>query len=573
MPVSKYIFTIITLCILVHTSSAQNIGKKMMIDPFNYSIQKDVTGSNGIVACGHPLAAKVGMDILLQGGNAVDAAIATQLALAVVFPGAGNIGGGGFMVATIDGQHIALDFREVAPGTATENMYIDPKTGKPNVDLSLEGHLSVGVPGTVAGLFAAMKYARLPFNVLIRPAIELADKGFAITQREAASLDSAQKYFMRNNKSRPAFIKAGGWWKAGDTLIQKDLARTLERIRDHGSKGFYEGETAKLIVNEMKASGGLISYADLKAYKAIERTPEEFDYKDCHIITMPLPGSGGVLLPQMLKMLSAWPLAQYGFNTAQSVQLITEAERRAYADRARYLGDPDFNKVPLSTLLSDAYLAQRMADYDSTHASLSADIKPGNIKESEETTHLSIIDKDGNCASVTTTLNGWYGSKCVVAGAGFLLNNEMDDFSAQAGAPNQYRAIGGKANAIAPGKRMLSSMSPTIVLKGGKPFMVVGSPGGTTIITTVLQSIIDVIDFDMSAHDAVYRPKFHHQWQPDEIFVEKDFPMDVRSQLKAMGYKITGRGPWSRTELIRLKSGSTYEATADYRGDDDAESK
>ncbi|MEO7313142.1 MAG: gamma-glutamyltransferase [Chitinophagaceae bacterium] len=557
---------------LVYTGQAQNIGKKITINPFNYRIQKDFTGSNGTVVCAHPLAAKVGADILMQGGNAIDAAIATQLVLAVVYPGAGNIGGGGFMVARLgNGKTIALDFRETGPAAATENMYVNKKTGKPNAALSLNGHLASGVPGTVAGIFAEMKYAKLPFKTLIQPAIELAERGFAITEREANNLDSNLKAFEKNNTTLPVFCKKNGWWKAGDTLVQKDLANTLKRIRDNGAKGFYEGETARLIVNEMERGAGIITLADLKNYKAKERITLAFDYKGYHIITMPPPSSGGVLMNQMFKMLEQRPLPQYGFQTAKSVSLITEVERRAYADRAEHLGDPDFYKVPMKTLVSDAYLKERMKDYDSTKASKSIDIKAGMIKESEQTTHISIMDKDGNCVSLTTTLNGGYGSKTVVGGAGFLLNNEMDDFSSQPGVPNMYGAIGGKANAIAPGKRMLSSMTPTIVLKDGKPFMVVGTPGGTTIITSVLQSIINVVDYGMNAHDAVNKPKFHHQWQPDQVDVENDFPAAVKAQLQTMGYKINERGTWSRTELIKSLGGKKFEAAADKRGDDSVE--
>jgi gamma-glutamyltranspeptidase/glutathione hydrolase len=504
--------------------------------------------------------------MLKKGGNAVDAAIATQLALAVVYPGAGNLGGGGFMVLNIDGKKTAIDFRETAPSRSTADMYVDKATGKANTHLSQEGPLSCGVPGTVAGLFAAMKYAKLPFRTLIEPAITLAERGFILSESEAASLDSAKAAFERNNTTRPAFVKAHGWWAEGDTLIQPDLAQTLKRIRDNGKDGFYKGETARLITTQMERSGGIISAKDLARYEVIERKPQQFGYRGYQIVTMPLPGSGGILLEQMLKMLEQKPLSQYGFCNTKTVQLITEVERRAYADRSEYLGDPDYYKVPAKKLVSPQYLLQRMADYDSTHAGSSDHTKPGNLKESNETTHLSIIDKDGNCASVTTTLNGWYGSKCVVADAGFLLNDEMDDFSAQPGVPNQFGAIGGDANAIAPGKRMLSSMSPTIVFKNGKPFMIVGSPGGTTIITSVLQSIIDVIDFGMSAPAAVNGPKFHHQWLPDEIYVEKNFPDDVRHQLRQMGYKVTERGPWSRTELIKLQYGNTYEAAADGRG-------
>lgn len=561
----------IFLSAVIPVYAQHSIGKRVNIDPYNYEIQKDVEAKNGIVVCAHPLAAKVGMDILMQGGNAIDAAIATQLALAVVYPSAGNLGGGGFMVAALGRtKKLALDFREMAPGSATENMYNDKK-GKANIRLAQEGHLASGVPGTVAGLFASMKYAKLPFEALIQPAIQLAEKGFVITEREAVALDSAAKIFKRNNARTPAFVKRKGLWKAGDTLVQKDLAQTLKRIKKKGLLDFYEGETATMIVNEMKEYGGNITFADLKGYKAKERIPAEFDYKGYHIVTMPLPNSGGILLQQMLKMLESRHLEQYEYGSAKSVALITEVERRAYADRAEYLGDPDQFKIPVKTLVSDDYLAQRMADYDSARASISASIKAGMIKESDQTTHISIIDKDGNCASVTTTLNGGYGSKCVVAGAGFLLNNEMDDFSIQPGVPNQYGVIGGKANAIAPHKRMLSSMSPTIITKDGKPFMIVGTPGGSTIITSVLQSIINVVDYGMNAHDAVNKPKFHHQWLPDQIDVEKDFPADVRQQLTDMGYKINERGPWSRTELIKQKNGKTYEAAADTRGDDDAE--
>ena len=556
----------------VWLAKAQNVGKKIIINPFKYNIQKDFTGSNGTVVCAHPLAAKVGADILMQGGNAIDAAIATQFVLAVVYPGAGNLGGGGFMVARMaNGKTIALDYREMAPAAATENMYVDKKSGKAKASLSQNGHLAAGVPGTVAGIFASMKYAKLPLKKLIQPAIEIAEKGFVLTQREANSLDSNFKAFDRNNTTLPVFVKTNGWWKIGDTLIQKDLAKTLKRIRDYGAKGFYEGETAKLIVNEMERGAGIITLADLKNYKAKERATLEFNYKGYRIITMPPPSSGGLMVNQMLKMLEQRPLKQYGFQTAKSVQLITETERRAYADRAEHLGDPDFYKVPMKAMVSYDYLQLRMADYDSTKASKSSDIKAGMIKESEETTHISIIDKDGNCVSLTTTLNGGYGSKTVVGGAGFLLNNEMDDFSAQPGVPNMYGAIGGVANAIAPGKRMLSSMTPAIVLKNDKPFMVVGTPGGTTIITSVLQSIINVIDYGMNAHDAVNRPKFHHQWQPDQIDVEKDFPLDVRQQLQSMGYKINERSAWSRTELIKSLDGKKFEAAADTRGDDSVE--
>lgn len=555
-----------TFLLLLLLASQQQL--QAQPNAYNYQLVKHAEFSKAAVSSAHPLASEAGMYVMKQGGNAVDAAIATQWALAVVYPTAGNIGGGGFMVAQLkNGKNIALDYREMAPGKATENMYVDPATGKANTRLSQSGHLASGVPGTPAGLFASLKYAKLPMKTLIQPAIDLAEKGFVITEREANRLNNLQQQLERVNTTLPVFYKEKKW-QAGDTLIQTDLANTLKRIRDKGQAGFYEGETADLIVNEMERGGGIISKADLKNYKAVERTPVVFKYKGYEIISMPPPSSGGILIHQMLKMLEDRPLASYGFQTAKSVQLITEVERRAYADRAEHLGDPDYYKVPMKGLVAPAYLRQRMADYDSTKASVSTAIKPGVIKESMETTHLSVMDTDGNAVSVTTTLNGGYGSKVVVGGAGFFLNNEMDDFSVQPGVPNMFGAIGGVANAIAPGKRMLSSMTPTVVLKNKKPFMVVGTPGGTTIITSVLQSIINVVDYKMNAFDAVNKPKFHHQWQPDEVRVEKDFPLDIRKQLEAMGYKIVESGAWSATEMILVKPNGKLEVVGDKRGDD-----
>ena len=535
---------------------------------YKYDIVKQQQYNKAAVSSAHPLASEAGMLMLKKGGNAVDAAIATQLALAVVYPAAGNLGGGGFMVARLqNGQNITIDYREMAPGSSTEDMYVDKKTGKANTRLSQSGHLASGVPGTVAGLFASLKYAKLPMKTLIEPAIQLASKGFAITEREASRLNGLQQALERSNTTLPVFFRAKPW-KAGDTLIQQDLAQTLIRIQTNGQKGFYEGKTAALIVNEMQRGAGIISLADLKNYKAKERSAIVFDYKGYTVVTMPPPSSGGILLYQMLKMLESRPLASYGFQSAKSVQLMTEVERRAYADRAEHLGDPDFYKVPVKQLVNPAYLATRMNDYDSTKASISSNIKPGMIVESMETTHLSVMDAQGNAVAVTTTLNGGYGSRVVVGGAGFFLNNEMDDFSVQPGVPNMYGAIGGAANAIAPGKRMLSSMTPTIVLKNNKPFMVVGTPGGTTIITSVLQSIVNVIDYGMNASDAVNKPKFHHQWQPDEVRIEKDFNPGTRKLLEAMGYKLVENGYWSATELILRLPNGRLDAVGDKRGDD-----
>lgn len=570
MQTSKLFSTIIVF-FPVLISAQSIVGKGKAVDPYHYSIKKEQTFSKGAVASAHPVASRAGAEILKQGGNAIDAAIATQLALAVVYPGAGNIGGGGFLVARLkDGKTVTLDYREMAPAKATRDMYLDEQ-GNAQSDLSQYGHLASGVPGTVSGLLASMKYAKLPFKTLIQPAIDLAENGYTLTKAEAAKFNNAQDAFKKYNTVVPVFVKEGGW-REGDTLVQKDLANTLKRIRDKGAAGFYEGETARLIAAEMQRGKGLITLSDLKNYKTKERTPIEFDYKGYTVISMPPPSSGGVLLWQMLKMVEKRPLASYGFETAKSVQLMTEAERRAYADRAEHLGDPDFWKVPLTQITSEAYLAKRMADYDSTKAGKSAGIKAG-ATESMETTHISIIDQWGNMASVTTTLNGNFGSKTVAGGAGFFLNNEMDDFSAKPGVPNMYGAVGGEANAIAPGKRMLSSMTPTIVLKNNKPFMVVGTPGGTTIPTSVFQTIVDIIDFKMGPSDAVNKPKFHHQWLPDELLAEKGFPEDVAEQLRQMGYVVKGYNVpgyevvIGRVELIKVTNGK-LETVADSRGDD-----
>jgi gamma-glutamyltranspeptidase / glutathione hydrolase len=549
------------------TAGGQNRNFNLPFDAFHYEQVKDATLQKAAVVSAHPLASKAGSWVLTQGGNAIDAAIATQWALAVVYPGAGNIGGGGFMVARMaDGKTLALDYREMAPAKAFEDMYVDTATGKANTRLSQNGHLAAGVPGTVAGLFESHAYAKLPMATLMMPAIVLAEKGFAITDAEAKALNRYKTQFERYNTTPPAFVKSGEW-KAGDTLIQKDLAATLHRIREKGAKGFYQGETARLIVNEMERGAGIMTLEDLKNYRAVWRDPILFTYRGHTIISMPPPSSGGILVHQMLAILEKFPLKTMGFHTPESVQLITEVERRAYADRSKHLGDPDFYPVPLAQLTHPEYLAARMQDYKPGVAGNSEKIMPGAIAESEETTHLSVTDPYGNVVAVTTTLNGGYGSKTVVGGAGFLLNNEMDDFSIQPGVPNMYGAIGGKANAIQPGKRMLSSMTPTLVLKVNQPFMVVGTPGGTTIITSVLQSIINVVDFDMNASDAVNQPKFHHQWQPDRIDVEAAFPQELREALQKMGYTLHERESIGRTELILIRNGK-IEAAADKRGDD-----
>lgn len=542
---------------------------QITIDPFHYKIEKALTCKNGAVVSAHSLASQVGTYILKKGGNAIDAAIATQLALAVVYPGAGNIGGGGFMVAHLkNGKNISIDYREMAPGASSRDMYLD-QAGNPQMNLSQDGHLSSGVPGTIAGIFAAMKYAKLPFKQLIQPAINLAETGFSITAAQAESFNSNKKAFIKSNTVTPVFVKENDW-KEGDILIQKDLAETLKRIRDNGQKGFYEGETAALLIKEMNRGKGIITANDLKNYKAKTRVPDVFNYRGYTIVTMPLPSSGGIILEQMLKMIESRDIGKNKFESASAVQLMVETERRAYADRAKFLGDPDFVKVPAKTLVSKKYLDERMSDYQENKAGSSTTTREGIIHESEETTHFNVIDKEGNAVSVTTTLNNSYGSKTVVGGAGFLLNDEMDDFSVKPGVPNLYGAVGGEANAIAPGKRMLSSMTPTIVLKNNLPYMVVGTPGGTTISTSVFQTIVDVIDFNLSPSDAVNLPKFHHQWLPDEVYIEKGFPEETKQQLIKMGYTIKERSAIGRTELILIRSKNNYEVIADHRGDDSA---
>ena len=567
----KRINIVSLLFILLFACRTASKNPSLGFDPYHYSIQKKCVAENGAIVSAHPLASQVGVEILKQGGNAVDAAIATQLALSVVYPNAGNLGGGGFMVARLaDGKEIALDYREMAPGKAHRDMYLD-STGEALIHKSQDGHLSSGVPGTVAGLFASAKYAKLSFDKLIQPAIELAEKGFVISKREANSLNGLQGELLQYNTRMPVFVKDIGW-KEGDTLIQNDLASTLKRIKEKGAAGFYEGETARLIIEEMKRGNGIISYEDLKNYQAKFREPHTFNYKGYKVIGMPMPSSGGILLHQMMKMIEKRNIGAMGFHSPRAVQLMIEVERRAYADRAKYMGDADFYKVPVNMITSDSYLQERMKNYDSTKATASDVIKPGllQLAESEETTHLSVIDKEGNAVAVTTTLNNSYGSRTIVGGAGFFLNDEMDDFSIKPGVPNMYGAVGGEANAIKAGKRMLSSMAPTIVLKDNKPFLVVGTPGGTTIPTSVFQTLVNIIDFGMSTEDAVYKPKFHHQWLPDQVNIEKNFPVNTFGALQNMGYNLIDRGNIGRTEVIKVLHDKKFEAVADNRGDDDA---
>jgi len=567
-------YTAVALLTIALTIAMALTDASAQINPYQYSISKTAEGKKGAVSSAHPLASLVGIEILKQGGNAFDAAIATQLALAVVYPGAGNIGGGGFLVAhTQKGKTITIDYREKAPAASSRNMYLDQQ-GNPQLELSQNGHLASGVPGTVAGLFTSHQYAKLTFDKLIQPAIDLAEKGFVLTAAEARSLNGSKSAFLKYNTVAPVFVKSIAW-KEGDTLIQKDLAATLKRIQVQGAKGFYEGETARLIVEEMKRGRGNISLEDLKNYQAIERRAVSFDYKGYTIIGMPMPSSGGLLMQQMMKMIENRNIAALGFHTPASVQLMIEVERRAYADRAEFMGDQDFVRVPVKTLSSKKYLEKRMENFIAGKATPSDVIKPGDVNpESEETTHLSVADAAGNVVSVTTTLNGGYGSKTVVAGAGFLLNNEMDDFSVKPGVPNMFGAIGKEANAIAPGKRMLSSMTPTVVLKNKKPYLVVGTPGGTTIPTSVFQTLVNMLEFNQSPLEAVNNPKFHHQWLPDQVAIENGFPSSIQNALSNMGYSFQKRNQIGRTEVIKInwegKKIKNIEAVADKRGDDHA---
>ena len=540
---------------------------------YESSIQKKAIADNGMVVSGHPLASRVGIEILKQGGNAVDASIATQLALAVVYPRAGNIGGGGFMVyRSAAGEINTLDYREKAPAAAFKDMYLDAN-GNPTRQ-SLEGHLASGVPGTIDGHFTAhKKYGKIAFNKLIEPAIKLADKGFAITRDEANRLNSTRSIFEKYN-GQNALVKKDPW-KEGDILIQPELAWTLKQIKAHGRDGFYGGVVADKIVAEMKSSNGIISYDDLKNYSSKWRSPIMADYKGFKVISMPPPSSGGIALAQLLKMVEPYPIKEWGHRDIRTIHLMTEAERRAYADRSQYLGDEDYIDVPKDSLLKPNYLKYRMLDFNLEKASESKSIYAGNFKvalEHFETTHLSVVDKDGNAVAVTTTLNGNYGSKVIIDGAGFLMNNEMDDFSAKPGVPNMFGLIGAEANSIQPGKRMLSSMTPTILEKDGKLFMVLGSPGGSTIITAVFQVILNVIEWGMSMSEAVAASRFHHQWLPDEIMMEtKSFDDQVQEKLKMMGHKMRDIRSIGLVDAILVTKDGKLEGGADPRSDDHAE--
>ncbi|WP_035385181.1 gamma-glutamyltransferase [Ferrimonas futtsuensis] len=520
-------------------------------------ITHPVWAEHGMVASQERLASEVGVAILRQGGNAVDAAVAVGFALAVTLPRAGNLGGGGFMVVHLaeSDKDIAIDYREMAPGLAHRDMFLNEE-GDAVSDLSRFHGLAVGVPGTVRGLELALsKYGTMSLKQVMAPAIALAQKGIKVTPDLANSLEGLQKRLGRWPSTQKVFYKAdGGLYAPGDLLVQQDLADSLKRIADNGSDGFYKGETARLIAKAVQQAGGVMSEADLANYRAVERQPVRGEYRGYEVISMPPPSSGGVHIIQMLNMLAHQPIGEMGAGSAQSIHWMAETMRRAYADRSEYLGDPDFTKVPVAGLTDPAYAAQLLKGIDPKKATPSSEIKPGNPipYESDQTTHYSVVDKWGNAVSNTYTLNFSYGSGLVAAGTGILLNNEMDDFSAKPGSPNGYGLIGGEANEVQPGKRPLSSMSPTIVMKEGKPFLVTGSPGGSRIISTTLQVIMNVVDHGMNVAEATAASRVHHQWYPDEIRAEKSINPDTKRILESMGHKVKVKSSMGSTQSIMV---------------------
>lgn len=547
---------------LAQTTTAAPPAQPLVRYDIGDSIFTPVWAGRGMVASEHRLATQVGVDILKKGGNAVDAAVAVGFALAVVLPNAGNIGGGGFMVVhdAASGKDVAIDFREMAPAKASRDMYLDEQ-GKVVAERSLYTHLAVGIPGTVAGLaHAQAKYGKLKLADVMAPAIRLAEEGFEVSPQLAGLLEVEKDHLAKWDSTRAIFFKGDQPLRAGETLANKDLAESLKQIAADGPKAFYEGTIATRIAEEMSKHGGLVTTDDLKAYKVVEREPVAGSYRGYTVKSMPPPSSGGTHIIQMLNVLERFPLKDMGSDSAQTIHVMAETMKLAYADRSEYLGDPDFTKVPVKGLTSRGYAEELARKIDPEKATPASSIKPGKPQpyESDQTTHFSVADDQGNVVATTYTLNLNFGSGIVAAGTGILLNNEMDDFSAKPGVPNAFGLVGGDANAIQPYKRPLSSMSPTIVLKDGKPWLITGSPGGSRIITTTMETIIDHIDFGMNPAESAASPRVHHQWTPDELRVEKGLSPDTVKLLQQMGHKVVVKPTMGRTQTIQVLPTGLY---------------